>query len=236
MPLESATYIDGLNSANPAGTDQVAQSDDHLRLIKSTLKATFPNLTGPVTATQDTLNQGLPAGIIAMWSGAVGDIPDGWGLCDGTTYTKVAGGSLVSPNLVNRFVYGGSASIGTTAGAATHSHTITIGSTTLTTDQIPSHSHGVTDAGHSHSVFDPGHTHLYQSGVFGTGAGGVEGQSAAPGERATVSAQTSIQVIAASTGISINNAGGGGSHTHSGSSASASNLPPYMVLAYIIKL
>lgn len=61
MPLETATYIDGLNASNPAASDAVSSADDHLRLIKSTIKATFPNITGPVTATQAVLNGVSPA-------------------------------------------------------------------------------------------------------------------------------------------------------------------------------
>lgn len=45
MGLESATYVSGLDASNPLGTDLKSQGDDHLRLIKSTLKATFPNAT-----------------------------------------------------------------------------------------------------------------------------------------------------------------------------------------------
>ena len=56
MALESGTYINSLNAANPASTDGLGQADDHIRLIKSTIKATFPNLDGPVTATQGDLN------------------------------------------------------------------------------------------------------------------------------------------------------------------------------------
>lgn len=56
MPLESATYLSDLNSSNPANTDSLSQADSHLRLIKSTVKNTFPNITGPVTATQAQLN------------------------------------------------------------------------------------------------------------------------------------------------------------------------------------
>ena len=56
MALETATYINGLNTANPAATDPLSQADEHLRLIKSTVKATFPNITGAVTATQADLN------------------------------------------------------------------------------------------------------------------------------------------------------------------------------------
>ena len=56
MALESATYINGLVTTNPTSTDALAQADDHLRLIKTTIKATFPNLTGAVTATHTQLN------------------------------------------------------------------------------------------------------------------------------------------------------------------------------------
>ena len=56
MGLETSTYVDGLNTANPAATDGLAQADDHIRLIKTVLKNTFPNLTGAVTATQANLN------------------------------------------------------------------------------------------------------------------------------------------------------------------------------------
>ena len=56
MALESGTYIDSLNAANPVATDGLNQADDHLRLIKSTIKATFPNLDGAMNATEDELN------------------------------------------------------------------------------------------------------------------------------------------------------------------------------------
>ena len=54
--VESATFIDGLVDTNPAATDGLAQADDHMRLIKSTIKASFPSITGTVTATQAELN------------------------------------------------------------------------------------------------------------------------------------------------------------------------------------
>ena len=56
MALESGTYINSLNAANPVSTDGLAQADDHLRLIKSTVKATFPNLSGAAAATHTELN------------------------------------------------------------------------------------------------------------------------------------------------------------------------------------
>lgn len=58
MALETGTYISDLVVTNPVGsTDQASMGDDHLRLIKSTIKATFANITGAVTPTQIQLNQ-----------------------------------------------------------------------------------------------------------------------------------------------------------------------------------
>jgi hypothetical protein len=56
MALETGTYISDLNAANPTAADPKSAGDDHIRLLKSTVKATFPNLTGAVTATQAELN------------------------------------------------------------------------------------------------------------------------------------------------------------------------------------
>jgi hypothetical protein len=57
MGLEAATYINQLNSAWPIGaSDPKAQGDDHLRLIKATIQASFPNISGAVTATHTQLS------------------------------------------------------------------------------------------------------------------------------------------------------------------------------------
>lgn len=56
MALENATYISDLVTSNPQSTDSVSQADDHLRLIKSTVKATFPNVTGAVTKSHTQIN------------------------------------------------------------------------------------------------------------------------------------------------------------------------------------
>lgn len=56
MPLETASYINQLDAANPLGSDPIASGDDHIRLIKAAIKATFPNIAGPVTVTQADLN------------------------------------------------------------------------------------------------------------------------------------------------------------------------------------
>lgn len=56
MPLETATYIDDLNSSNPPSSDQLKQADDHLRLIKATIKATFPSLSRAIHLEKDILD------------------------------------------------------------------------------------------------------------------------------------------------------------------------------------
>lgn len=56
MPLETGTYINSLVATNPAATDALSVADDHLRLIKSTIKNTFPNITNAITATHGELN------------------------------------------------------------------------------------------------------------------------------------------------------------------------------------
>jgi len=56
MALESGTYINSLNISNPAATDALSQADEHLRFLKASIKASFPGVTGAVTATHTELN------------------------------------------------------------------------------------------------------------------------------------------------------------------------------------
>lgn len=70
MGLEAATFIHQLNPAWPiGGVDPKAQGDDNLRMIKSALQATFPNIAGAMTVTHAVLNQwgGLTAAY--AWTG-----------------------------------------------------------------------------------------------------------------------------------------------------------------------
>jgi hypothetical protein len=43
MSLENASFISGLVIANPPGTDAISEGDNHIRLIKTVLKASLPN-------------------------------------------------------------------------------------------------------------------------------------------------------------------------------------------------
>lgn len=220
MALESANYIDGLVPANPSSTDSVSQADDHLRLLKTVLKNTFPNLTGPVTATQAQINQPIPIGFIGMWAGSIAAVPTGWALCDGTNGT---------PDLRDRFIVGAGSTyaVGATGGANT---------VTLTEAQIPSHTHNIaltssSSGAHTHSITDPGHSH--------TGGVGAYNGSQSPTGSAAAGAASSTGT--STTGITVSSAG---AHTHTingdsastGGGAAHENRPPYFALAYIMKL
>lgn len=54
--LETGTYISDLVVTNPTGVDDYATADDHIRLIKSTVKNTFPNIDGAAAATDEELS------------------------------------------------------------------------------------------------------------------------------------------------------------------------------------
>ena len=184
---------------------------------------------------------GVPSGIIAVWSGSEGSIPSGWYLCNGSNST---------PDLRNRFIVGAGSGSSYSVGDTGGSNTVT-----LSTSQIPAHSHttnnhshnaSVSDPGHGHSVSvsDPGHSH--NTSVTGAklfpgyggahvpygGAGGYPGthfnmSNANTGISANASnANTSISVSTGNANPSTNNTGGGGSHE---------NRPPYYALCYIMK-
>jgi microcystin-dependent protein len=143
---------------------------------------------------------GVPAGAIVMWSGSIGSIPDGWALCDGSNGT---------PDLRDRFIVGagGSYTVGTTGGEATH---------TLTIAELPSHSHTITaDGAHSH--------------VLRKGSGSIGGQY--PPVDQTAGNWSTVQNT--DSAGSHNHGGETGS---TGSGAAHENRPPYYALAYIMKL
>ena len=225
MPLESASFISQLNIANPASTDTVSQADDHLRLIKSVLKNTFPNLDAPVTSTAAQLNSPVPVGVIVMWSGATNAVPSGWALCNGTNGT---------PDLRDRFIVGAGSTyaVGATGGAAT---------VTLNESQIPGHTHVISattaSAGahtHTATVSDPGHVHTALQPISGSTSASGGSFGGQDNTRATGSSTTGITVSISSAGdhthvVSASAATTGGGQAHE-------NRPPYYALAYIMKV
>ncbi len=152
----------------------------------------------------------VPSGGIIIWSGSSASIPSGWLLCDGTSST---------PDLRDKFVVGAGSTyaVGATGGATTG--TPTINSYTLTTSDIPSHSHaagtlavtGTVPAYNNTQTFTP-HNSLCGNNNAGT---------------------TTVAVTMGAMSGSTATAGTGGSHTHTASSMSI--LPPYYALCYIMR-
>ena len=143
MALESGTYIDSLVSTNPAATDGLAQADDHMRLIKATILASFPNIAGAMTATHTVLN-GLDARVTAIENGVHAQgtkmlfqqstAPTGW--TKDTTHDdkalRVVTGTAGSGG-TNAF----STLDATAAGTVNTSVSGTVGGTAITNAQLP---------------------------------------------------------------------------------------------------
>lgn len=141
---------------------------------------------------------------------------------------------------------------GLTQATGAHTHVIT----------DPGHTHTVTDTGHTHSITDPSHTHT-SNAVGGQGNYGLaladgnntvidtDGSSGelnvwtTPGTLTINSSSTGITVNSNTTGITNNTNTTGitnqvaGLHAHvidsQGGGQPHNNLPPYIVLNYIIK-
>ena len=121
---------------------------------------------------------------------------------------------------------------------------------TLTTAQMPAHAHGVNDPTHAHGVYDPGHGH----GVNDPGdahnydvpppATDGDAQGASSGAswldltkystRTTYGSGTGIWISGSGTGIGIYGAGTGISIQNNGSGQAHENMPPFLVLTFII--
>lgn len=247
MPIETANFISQLDPTNPAAPDLLADTDNHLRMIKQVLKNTFPNINSPVSSTPSQLMSNVPVGGIIMWSGSV--VPSGWGLCNGATYTRLDGaGSIVSPNLSDKFILASNATntnVGTTGGSL---------SKTATSSAAGAHSHtGVTtvDGAHNHSGQTtahaltineiPSHAHTYAAiveiGGGGNGLyfpsnnlGAVVGVTSSVGSGAAhlhgVFTQPGHSHVVATDATAA--------HVHTVTIADIS--PPFAVMAYIIKL
>jgi hypothetical protein len=66
MGLEAGTFIHELNPAWPLGTDQRRYGAPHLRLIKSTIKNTWPNVNAVVSASDEEMNQLVGFDVLAI--------------------------------------------------------------------------------------------------------------------------------------------------------------------------
>lgn len=155
MPLETGTLISDLDTLWPLPGDFVQEGDDHLRLIKTVLKATFPGsgglgFTEVIAATETEINylQGLSGNIqsqIDSISAASGiEIPSGSVMLFKQAAAPVGWTQIATDdNSMLRMVSGVGGGAGGTDTPinfdATHTHTTS--AHTLTLNEIPSHSH-----------------------------------------------------------------------------------------------
>jgi len=161
---------------------------------------TYDNLYG-IIGVQGTSGTSIPTGLISLWSGSIGSIPSGWNLCDGSNGT---------PNLTDRFIVGAGSSyaVNGTGGAT---------SVTLTTNNLPSHTHTATFTGSALGT----HTHTTPTGFQGGG-----GNGATTGTAGLATTTSAVSAGTPSGTVTVD---------ATGSSTSFSILPTYYALAYIQK-
>ena len=162
-------------------------------------------------------SKAIPSGIICLWSGSVDNIPDGWALCNGENGTE---------DLRDKFVVGAGRNYAVNATGGNTSQNVNLsgntGATTLTVNQMPSHTHTFTGSstttnsagGHTHNIGrdTDGGSGSSRYTVHKAGASGAQGTSPTSSAGAHTHTLTPKGKNA--------NTGGGGSHT---------NLQPYIV-------
>lgn len=176
---------------------------------------TYDNLYGIIGVAQSPPTP-TPAGVIVMWSGSIGSIPAGWALCNGNNGT---------PDLRDRFVVGAGSTYavdatgGSTTTIATGSITGSTQSTTLTTNQIPSHSH------------ISGDWRIFDATAPEYGIGSTATKTNPLGRNVTTA--TAYLSNTSSTGGGQGHTHGAGTLTFNGNAVTS--LPPYYALCYIMK-
>ena len=208
-------YLDGVTSAIQTQLGTKAPLSSPALTGTPTAPTAVVTTDNTQIATTAFVRDIIPTGIISMWSGSIVSIPSGWALCDGNNGT---------PNLLDRFVIsaGSTYSVGATGGskdAITVSHTHT-----ATTSTTGSHQHNLRlGSGNDSNAYGAlnGSGRLL-GGMWSGNLGTISWSTVDAGGNSLIDAQ--------------------GSHSHtlttdsSGSSGTNANLPPYLALAYIMKL
>lgn len=173
------------------------------------LQASKSNIghTHTITEVTNLPTSVVPKGLIAMWSGSTTAIPEGWALCDGNTVNGVQ-----TPNLKGKFIVGYNSvdSSFNRVGMSGGSKSLSLGK-----DHLPKHSHSFND----YFRFDDPNLDLVSKGV-------ADGKyTVATGEGNKNGGETSNAMYYRRN-----------TTDEMGSGKSFDLLPPYYVLAYIIKL
>ena len=217
----TATFSGAISAVSPAftGTPTVPTAGAGTNSMQAASTAFVQAVAGSVNS--------VLTGALLMWPTA--SAPSGYLLCNGSAVSRTTYAALFAvvgttfgtgdgsttfnlPNYADRMPIGAgtiAASIGASGGSAT---------TTLSTSNLPSHSHSATS-----TVTDPGHLHYSLSGGFfgGGSTGGTGPNSNAVNNPTTASAVTGISVA-----TSIGNTGSG---------TAVTTISPYLGINFIIK-
>ncbi len=218
----------GINVTNPAAALQVAGTAKASGAIRVGGNA---DVRGVATARNWTGRGAAPVGSVILWSGTVVDKPQGWALCDGTVVN-----GFRTPDLRGRFVLGAGAgagltdrAVGQTGGAERH---------VLTEAELPAHAHSIPSAtggtdtrwGHQHSFLGEAHRNWDEWSPMRHPAGFL-----ATGNEVSADVRSNISTT------------GNSGHQHAldlpptpssgvGGGAPLDNMPPYYVLAYLVRV
>ena len=256
MALETAPYINGLVSSNPAAGDALANADDHLRLIKAALLATFPNITGPVTAPQAALNVDIvsltgtqtltnktltsPAiNTPTVVGGSINDTPVGATTPDTGSFTTLAASGAVS------FLPSGIGVLWWGLAAAVPTGWKLCDGTNSTPDMrgafargAPSSAVGgtggsadavVVDHNHTATVTDPQHIHTTTFETYNSVAASGARIGVMDSDSLSNNGSETYDTASSATGITVAN-------TAAGVSGTNANLPPYKEWHYIMRI
>ena len=269
-PSESSNSGSAITLSGTATVSVTAIDDDYNRLQhggsdKVVAHSTGATVTGTLTATSFSGDgsaltgiEGVPAGVIAMWSGTNANIPSGWALCDGTNST---------PDLTDRFILGRAAASNTNSTGGANTVTLATGnlpahthsSGNIATDSAGAHTHtlsGNTGAGgdhnhngstsntgnHSHTLQNVGNTQ-YQAPNATINNNYGSNTKLATNSAGAHSHNLTIGNSGTHTHTLSGNAASAGAHTHTmsgdtgsvGSGTAVTITPVYYTLAFIIK-
>ena len=218
----------GINATNPTTALQVG---GNVRVSHAVVRGNF-RARGAAKSGSWTGAGAVPIGTVVMWSGSATERPSGWALCDGSLVN-----GLRTPDLRGRFVLGAGAGpgrterrVGETGGAE---------AVALTMTEVPSHSHFMdppqrfTEMGgeHSHEISTEAHNanSVFAANPppfnnFPNGGGGV---SSTRQWLETTRGGNHDHWVDLPPAESATSGGGGQPHP---------NMPPFYVLAYIVRV